>query len=604
MCKQPNCAAIGTKHCSACQNVWYCSVECQRANWKEHKVTCGKELLSERELYEFLSYIMPALDSLDRNDREGRSIRYLKTALLYAEYQFGYQVPGEWFRRRKDGVVIKNDWPLFALRAKLTRCYINQNTVAFYEIALGFATETRAQLEMRRNNNVDRWKVFLAISAVNRLLGIIYTDTMRYEKALYHKQEALAAARCQYEINGETSNLLDALKSMAQISGILKTGEGAKYAEEAYNLVSGQHGPVHCEVQEAATCLIDRYLEMGNFVDAERFARITYECLIDPNNNVDRKSKTYAYGIGRVVDVWVRTPPDQRIGGPEAAEEAETLARESCDLFTDLLRGEDTDDGAILNISSSYAVLGKVMLLRGKRGSETERTLLKGFSLTKSCREGEVPRVESSRNRYNYLRLIGEYYFSVAYDELTFSYDNVKLDKAKDAFEECAKIATALFGSDDEQALYAVFKVGDIESVLYAVSQDKGDQLLSADEVEGDQLLSADEVEGDQLLSADEVEGDQLLSADKGEGDQLLSVIQDKGDQLLSADEVEGDQLLSADEGEGDQLLSADEGEGDQLLSVIQDKGDQLLSMNHEEGDLALPLPLPLSFGEVKEMVG
>ena len=33
---------IKFKMCSACQKVWYCSKDCQRSDWKRHKVECKK----------------------------------------------------------------------------------------------------------------------------------------------------------------------------------------------------------------------------------------------------------------------------------------------------------------------------------------------------------------------------------------------------------------------------------------------------------------------------------------------------------------------------------------------------------------------------------
>ncbi len=34
------CKKDATKRCTKCWNVWYCSKECQAANWKEHKTHC------------------------------------------------------------------------------------------------------------------------------------------------------------------------------------------------------------------------------------------------------------------------------------------------------------------------------------------------------------------------------------------------------------------------------------------------------------------------------------------------------------------------------------------------------------------------------------
>jgi hypothetical protein len=41
--KEINCEVCGkpsSKSCSRCKKANYCSIECQKANWNEHKVTC------------------------------------------------------------------------------------------------------------------------------------------------------------------------------------------------------------------------------------------------------------------------------------------------------------------------------------------------------------------------------------------------------------------------------------------------------------------------------------------------------------------------------------------------------------------------------------
>jgi hypothetical protein len=156
----------------------------------------------------------------------------------------------------------------------LTETYVGQNTLRSYKIALDYAAESRTELELRRGKvfRYDRDIFFLFMFKANCQISHLYMYTMRNEEALFYIKEALAAARSQKpDETGEISNLLDALKSMAQICGILKTGEGAKYAEEAYNLMSGQHGPEHMELLISVTSVIDCCEDARNFADAERF---------------------------------------------------------------------------------------------------------------------------------------------------------------------------------------------------------------------------------------------------------------------------------------------------------------------------------------------
>jgi MYND finger len=145
LCRRPNCALLGTSHCSACQNEWYCSVECQRASWKDHKISYGKILLSDRELITYLDDRYKVAKRFDLTDWNQRNINFLKNAILIAEYQFGDRVPEECFRQLKYGVVVENDLPLISLREMLTDYYVNQNTATSFDIALGYALETRAQ---------------------------------------------------------------------------------------------------------------------------------------------------------------------------------------------------------------------------------------------------------------------------------------------------------------------------------------------------------------------------------------------------------------------------------------------------------------------------
>jgi hypothetical protein len=151
-------------------------------------------------------------------------------------------------------------------------------------------------------------------------------------------------------------------------------------------------------------------------VDDERFARITYETMLDPTDKTDRKGKQFALAKIQVVRAWLGTPRDQRIGGPEAAEEAEKLSREDCDILENIPRCSGFENPMNTCLLISYCLLVSVMKERGKENSDTEKVLLKALSSTKECRVGEVPRVESSRNRYKLLLALAEQYLVLGFD--------------------------------------------------------------------------------------------------------------------------------------------------------------------------------------------
>jgi hypothetical protein len=467
-CKRLNCTGLGTSHCGACQNVFYCSVGCQHAHWKDHKITCGKELLSENELSEFLMNAMDVARGLDPEDDKEKFVKYLKATLLFAEYQFGDRVPNESYRRRKDGVILKEDWDIFTLRDMLTEFYMKEHTANSFDVALGYATETREQLEMRRSNTENPEKFFYLMFRVNLQLDCILALTLRFDECSQYAQEALAAARlCGHddENNKKPSCLVQALQMMARTTS---GEEGVKFAEEAYILVSEKHGPVHPYVQEAAASLISIYLGAGNFVDAERFARINYESLIDPNNGVNLKSQDFANGKLTLANVWFKTPADQRIGGPEAAEEAETLAREACNIIECIASAKPFDRNK-LGLSMTLERFADLLLERGKL-NDFETVLLKALSLTKDCRVGEVPRVAFSSHRYDLLKKLGNLYFHSATETTNNRMTVTLLEKAKYKYAESLRIAVALFSTDDIRVLSSLKTIRIINEALSGVA--------------------------------------------------------------------------------------------------------------------------------------
>jgi MYND finger len=145
-CKKKNCEGAGTAHCSACQNEWYCSVECQRSDWKVHKINCGKKILP---LLELQDSIRMAADQAKRYEEAGENVNaaaVYEKILISSEYQFGEHIPGTYCRQRRNGDMIE-EWKLFTLRNMLTESYIQQHTAASSDTALVFAIETRAMLQ-------------------------------------------------------------------------------------------------------------------------------------------------------------------------------------------------------------------------------------------------------------------------------------------------------------------------------------------------------------------------------------------------------------------------------------------------------------------------
>lgn len=461
-CKKPNCTGLGTAHCSACKNVWYCGVECQRSHWKDHKVTCGTKFLQGSQLEIMFSLLIEQASDHEEEGDKVKAMKIMKRALLVAEHQYGDRVPGETFRMRKDGTTVK-DWTLYNIREIITYLYINNFDATSLDIALAYATDTRAELEMRRNIQTDPDLYFQLMFAVDSQLGDIYKKKMQFDKSLHHVQEALVAAR--YFGPTYSKSLYHALSSLANTHVVLKTGEGANFAEEAYNLASEEFGPEHPEVHEAASILINIYQDTGNFVDAERFARINWESLKDPNSNVDRNGDLFALGMNQVARLWLLTPPDQRIGGEEAAEEAETLSREACGIF-ERLEMNGANDPISSQLGLSLTTQAEIMMVRGKVTPEVEAILHRVLTLSQDCRRGVVPKVKSSYDRYHHLLIMGRFYVQSAEPMPDGMEKAHQLKLALRAYEESGRICEVFFDAKNKHMTFVIENIGYVAFLL------------------------------------------------------------------------------------------------------------------------------------------
>jgi tetratricopeptide (TPR) repeat protein len=417
-----------------------------------------------------------AMDQAKKYEETGETVKmialYEKT-LIFLEYQYGEHILGTWYRRRKNGDMIK-ELKIFTLRNMLTESYIQQFTTASSDSALVWAMETRAVLETRRGNSDDRSLFFEYMYTVETQLADIYEEKSQHQKALHHRQEALAAVR--NEGPGYSLKLFVALKDMAALHA-LNHGKGIIYAEEAYNLVAVEYGPEHPTVQTAAMTLISVYLEAGRFAEGGDFARINYESLTQLNKVDKRKPTSFSLSLHslpemlamaktQVARAWLLTPPDQRIGGPEAAEEAETLAREASDIFMTNKSNHNFEDAMTTDLAMFYETLAEVMMARGNVSSEVESVLQRALSLSQDCRVGVVPRVKATTQRFACLGSLGKFYIQSSAKMSRGRARISDLEKALDAFNEMLRICTVLYGPSDNRVSDARQRIIFVQSLV------------------------------------------------------------------------------------------------------------------------------------------
>jgi hypothetical protein len=121
-CGNFNCRKIKLKKCSGCNKEGYCSAECQKDDWKIHKLLCAcmkndDELLLFHEVEVVINSLKGHVEKRKRLDD---SVRIAKYCLAFAEYQFGHRIIGKPYRER-DGIQVDN-WNIEIITLD-TLCY-------------------------------------------------------------------------------------------------------------------------------------------------------------------------------------------------------------------------------------------------------------------------------------------------------------------------------------------------------------------------------------------------------------------------------------------------------------------------------------------------
>jgi hypothetical protein len=102
-CARPGCCELGLSRCSICLRESYCITDCQRGDWKSHKLICKtlKKLSHQLQHYQEVFRLIKEI-SKDKSKKEYLETRILGHLIAYAEYQFGDRIEGRSYREREN----------------------------------------------------------------------------------------------------------------------------------------------------------------------------------------------------------------------------------------------------------------------------------------------------------------------------------------------------------------------------------------------------------------------------------------------------------------------------------------------------------------------
>jgi hypothetical protein len=99
-CARPGCNQKGVNACSACLREFYCSADCQKKDWKTHKIFCCSIKLKPETLQSFTDaspVVSQVLNQTEAQVAKLGSQRYIKLlhhTATFSEKQFGKRIAG------------------------------------------------------------------------------------------------------------------------------------------------------------------------------------------------------------------------------------------------------------------------------------------------------------------------------------------------------------------------------------------------------------------------------------------------------------------------------------------------------------------------------
>lgn len=444
-CSAIGCTEHGSKLCGSCGRTSYCNVVCQRRHWRIHKTSCLRkntdELIPFDEVLTRISELSRMWIESEGTRNTSQSLQILKHLLSFAVYQYGDACPGESYRKRSNGDQVDNmtaDIEIWQISSTLGNRLYNLRTKKSYQEAEFYFLKARSYLERWRflidavgDKRVNKLHEMLSIT--ERYLADLYASQSRFSEAASHCASCLDFAKKTVGEN-HTIELFKALRTFGYLEDRQSNYVGAiGYFEDAYICVSEAYGPVHPRVQEAAGYLTDALLQSKNYAQAEAYARINYESLVDIRNGINPDSFEVARGAQQLVHICYITPPNLCLATVTFAE-GEFLARKALRIV------EAIFDQDHINIGSSLNDLAKILHESGNLGEETKQLFKRSLSIYVNCEGSDGLLVLEANSN------LGAFHVHRSEKSTDTVGKQVELRCALHYFEEVLRISSAVHG--------------------------------------------------------------------------------------------------------------------------------------------------------------
>jgi hypothetical protein len=295
-CEKFGCKNSGKSRCGKCLKIGYCSSECQKSDWRLHKILCNKS--SEKLPFdEILSIISKLKNYADKCIETNEKIQIFELCVSFAEYQYGARIMGKLYRERYSSILIKIELhsliPQYSNLGELyyssqkniilsDTCKSNMRKSIFYfEKILQIYEYWKINFNIIENEStLDINMIYDKCALTCHRLSVYHNGSYNYDKCITYCDKSIYYTKLL--TNGERKIVL--LNGSLELKGrllstMLKFDEARKMFEDSYNLMAETYDPSHPKVLAIGSLLINILIEKKEYYDAERFSRICYECL-------------------------------------------------------------------------------------------------------------------------------------------------------------------------------------------------------------------------------------------------------------------------------------------------------------------------------------
>ena len=338
-CIVSTCGNAASKFCGSCGVVRYCSIECQKDDWKKlHKreeCVNMKKLFSKTLTSEQIDEVIKGVSRMaDRLLAAGESesiINLLKECIDFTRDHLGRLNRKNSHSSVEDGVKV-NDMRIIRLLVLVGQLYANlPRSPENDRHAISYSSEARELLMQLRDAGLNDVAVWRQLHFCDTNLHHIYSETGQMEEAKHLSVQIVANAR-QYNGPDHVLRLIRALQLLSTYLLIeqLNVPEALAASEEAYIIASKHYSPAHEKVLKASCQMIECLIVMEDYSTADTYCRMNYSNLFDPMNAMDYDPDDKIDVMTQLAKIWMmKEPDDDKIVEKALADEAIDFSRKA-----------------------------------------------------------------------------------------------------------------------------------------------------------------------------------------------------------------------------------------------------------------------------------